>query len=131
MGALVISLGVLAYGYDSAFIGIVLCTCAHMKSRYADLCHVFIGTTIAQASFQRDFGINASNKNEITSHITSICSAGGLVGALLMYPFLELLGRRAAVIISDAVFMVGAIMCTSKQWLSGTQIISVLTIFRQ
>ena len=72
MAALVISMGVLAYGYDSAFIG----------------------TTIAQESFKRDFGINASNKNEITSNITSIYSAGGLVGALLMYPFLELLGRR-------------------------------------
>ncbi|KAL1793187.1 hypothetical protein ACET3X_008169 [Alternaria dauci] len=90
MAALVISMGVLAYGYDSAFIG----------------------TTIAQKSFQRDFGINASNKNEITSNITSIYSAGGLVGALLMYPFLELLGRRATVIISDAIFIVGAIMCT-------------------
>jgi len=90
MAALVISMGVLAYGYDSAFIG----------------------TTIAQESFQRDFGINASNKNEITSNITSIYSAGGLVGALLMYPFLELLGRRATVIISDAIFIVGAIMCT-------------------
>ena len=65
MAALVISMGVLAYGYDSAFIG----------------------TTIAQESFKRDFGINASNKNEITSNITSIYSAGGLVGALLMYPF--------------------------------------------
>jgi len=90
MAALVISMGVLAYGYDSAFIG----------------------TTIAQESFKRDFGINASNKNEITSNITSIYSAGGLVGALLMYPFLELLGRRATVIISDAIFIVGAIMCT-------------------
>jgi MFS family permease len=92
MAALVISMGVLAYGYDSAFIG----------------------TTIAQESFKRDFGINASNKNEITSNITSIYSAGGLVGALLMYPFLELLGRRATVIISDAIFIVGAIMCTGK-----------------
>ncbi|KAI1547880.1 hypothetical protein PtrCC142_002428 [Pyrenophora tritici-repentis] len=90
IAALVISLGILAYGYDSAFIG----------------------TTIAQESFQRDFGITKANKNEVTSNITSIYSAGGLVGALLMYPFLELLGRRAAVIVSDAVFLVGAVMCT-------------------
>lgn len=90
MAALVISMGVLAYGYDSAFIG----------------------TTIAQESFQRDFGVNKQNKNDITSNITSIYSAGGLVGALCMYPFLELLGRRATVIISDAIFIVGAIMCT-------------------
>jgi predicted MFS family arabinose efflux permease len=92
MAALVISLGVSAYGYDSSFIG----------------------TTITQRSFIRDFGINKSNKNEVTSNITSIYSAGGLVGALCMYPFLELLGRRTTVIISDAIFIIGAIMCTGK-----------------
>lgn len=86
-------MGVLAYGYDSAFIG----------------------TTIAQESFQRDFEINKENKNDITSNITSIYSAGGLVGALCMYPFLELLGRRATVIVSDAIFSVGAVMCTGEQ----------------
>jgi sugar porter (SP) family MFS transporter len=39
-------------------------------------------------------------------------SAGGLIGALLMYPSLELLGRRMTVIISDAIFIVGAMLCT-------------------
>lgn len=39
-------------------------------------------------------------------------SAGGLIGALLMYPSLELLGRRMTVIIADAIFIIGAIMCT-------------------
>ena len=114
MAALVISMGVLAYGYDSAFIG----------------------TTITHESFKRDFGLNSMTtheKNEVTSNITSICtfgispassfllerctnriadSAGGLVGALLMYPSLELLGRRMTVIISDTIFIVGAILCT-------------------
>lgn len=54
MAALVISMGVLAYGYDSAFIG----------------------TTITHESFKRDFGLNnmsVSQKNEVTSNITSIC----------------------------------------------------------
>lgn len=60
----------------------------------------------------RDFGITAKNKNEVTSNITSIYSAGGLIGALLMYPALELLGRRNTVIISDAIFIFGAIFCT-------------------
>jgi len=57
MAALVISMGVLAYGYDSAFIG----------------------TTITHESFKRDFGLLASQKtkaqiNEVTSNITSICT---------------------------------------------------------
>lgn len=47
-------MGVLAYGYDSAFIG----------------------TTITQKSFQRDFGLaNMSKKeaNDVSSNLTSIC----------------------------------------------------------
>jgi hypothetical protein len=54
MAALVISMGVLAYGYDSAFIG----------------------TTITHQSFRRDFGLDTMSKsavNEVTSNITSIC----------------------------------------------------------
>lgn len=54
MAALVISMGVLAYGYDSAFIG----------------------TTITHPSFKKDFGITPANKNEISSNITSICEFG-------------------------------------------------------
>jgi hypothetical protein len=56
MAALVISMGVLAYGYDSAFIG----------------------TTITHQSFKQDFGLLPTQKtkaqiNEVTSNITSIC----------------------------------------------------------
>lgn len=60
MAALVISMGVLAYGYDSAFIG----------------------TTITHESFKRDFGLihmSTSKKNEVTSNITSICKSKVLV----------------------------------------------------
>ena len=39
-------------------------------------------------------------------------SAGGFFGALFMYFSLELLGRRMTVIISDTVFIIGAIFCT-------------------
>lgn len=54
VSSLVISMGVLAYGYDSAFIG----------------------TTITQKSFQRDFGIDKMTKaeqNNVSSNLTSIC----------------------------------------------------------
>ena len=54
MAALVISMGVLAYGYDSAFIG----------------------TTIATAAFKRDFGLthmSVSEANNVNSNLTSIC----------------------------------------------------------
>jgi hypothetical protein len=64
MAALVISMGVLAYGYDSAFIG----------------------TTITHESFKRDFGLNnmsTHEKNEVTSNITSICASSTSPASLL------------------------------------------------
>ncbi|GAB7358845.1 hypothetical protein MBLNU230_g4068t1 [Neophaeotheca triangularis] len=91
--SLIISLGVMAYGYDSAFIG----------------------TTITQESFERDFGLvdmSESEKNSVSSNLTSIYSAGGFFGALFMFFSLELLGRKMTVIISNAIFIVGAILCT-------------------
>lgn len=48
-------MGVLAYGYDSAFIG----------------------TTITQKSFERDFGLDKMSKgekNNVSSNLTSICT---------------------------------------------------------
>ena len=57
--ALIISMGVMAYGYDSAFIG----------------------TTITQASFKRDFGLDemtASEQNAVNSNLTSICKFSGI-----------------------------------------------------
>ncbi|KAF2113146.1 MFS quinate transporter-like protein QutD [Lophiotrema nucula] len=91
--SLVISMGVLTYGYDSAFIG----------------------TTITQKSFKRDFGIASMSMKEqadVASNLTSIYSAGGFFGAFFMFFSLELLGRRMTVIISDAIFILGAILCT-------------------
>ncbi|PGH15690.1 hypothetical protein AJ79_02284 [Helicocarpus griseus UAMH5409] len=87
--SLVISMGVLTYGYDSAFIG----------------------TTITQKSFVRDFGLvemSKSEQNAVSSNLTSIYSAGGFFGALFMFFSLELLGRRMTVIMSDAIFIFGA-----------------------
>ncbi|GKT51677.1 putative quinone oxidoreductase [Colletotrichum spaethianum] len=61
--AAIIATGSFLFGYDSAFIG----------------------TTIARNSFQRDFGINASNSNNISSNITSAFQAGALGGAVLCF----------------------------------------------
>lgn len=52
---MVISMGLLTYGYDSAFIG----------------------TTITQKSFMRDFGMDGmtkAEKNAVSSNLTSICT---------------------------------------------------------
>ncbi|KAK6410624.1 hypothetical protein LTR95_018187 [Oleoguttula sp. CCFEE 5521] len=93
MAAIIISLGVMAYGYDSSFIG----------------------QTLASKAFKRDFGFNAMTKAQQNNHLgnlTSIYSAGGFFGALFMLPALELLGRKRTVIISDVIFIIGSILCT-------------------
>ena len=106
-------MGLLTYGYDSAFIG----------------------TTITQKSFKRDFGLSTmttAQQNAVSSNLTSICttanpsllsfpytghtganmarvdSAGGFFGAFFMFFSMELLGRKKTAIISDAIFILGA-----------------------
>jgi hypothetical protein len=61
--AAIIATGSFLFGYDSAFIG----------------------TTIARTSFKKDFGINASNSNSISSNITSAFQAGAFFGALFCF----------------------------------------------
>lgn len=60
--AIIISLGVLAYGYDSSFIG----------------------TTITQPAFRRDFGLldmTKAEQNAVSSNLTSICTS--------IHPFIQ------------------------------------------
>jgi hypothetical protein len=63
-------MGVLAYGYDSAFIG----------------------TTITQKSFLRDFGMDTMSKkqrDDISSNLTSICTLPNILfGCHLNVPVL-------------------------------------------
>ncbi|TEA17311.1 Quinate permease [Colletotrichum sidae] len=83
----VIAMGSLLFGYDSAFIG----------------------TTIARASFVRDFGITSATSKEISSNITSAFQAGALGGALMCFFITERVGRKWALIISNLVFIAGAV----------------------
>ncbi|TDZ58521.1 Quinate permease [Colletotrichum trifolii] len=83
----VIAMGSLLFGYDSAFIG----------------------TTIARASFVRDFGITTATSKEISSNITSAFQAGALGGALMCFFITERVGRKWALIISNLVFIAGAV----------------------
>ena len=67
--AIIVSFGVLAYGYDSAFIG----------------------TTITRSSFRRDFGIAQMSKaeqNNVSSNLTSICEFTSKAHSALTYSFL-------------------------------------------
>ncbi|KAK6000875.1 hypothetical protein QM012_002958 [Aureobasidium pullulans] len=88
--ALVIATGSLLFGYDSAFVG----------------------TTIARASFKKDFGITKATAAGISSNITSAFQAGAFFGALFCYFLTERVGRKWALQVNVVVFLVGAILMT-------------------
>lgn len=49
-----------------------------------------------------------SQKDAVSSNLTSIYSAGGFFGALFAFFVLELLGRKATLIVSNVIFVIGA-----------------------
>ncbi|EFQ35347.1 hypothetical protein CGRA01v4_13357 [Colletotrichum graminicola] len=87
----IIAMGSLLFGYDSAFIG----------------------TTIARKSFVNDFGITSDTSKEISSNITSAFQAGAVGGAIMCFLITERVGRKWALIISNLVFLAGAISMTA------------------
>ncbi|UNI22153.1 hypothetical protein JDV02_008070 [Purpureocillium takamizusanense] len=87
--AVIIAMGSILFGYDSAFIG----------------------TAIARRSFAASFVIHEDHAADISSNITSAFQAGELLGALLCFP------RKGALQISVVVFLVGAalMVCATHQ----------------
>lgn len=76
----------------------------------------FIGTTITQKSFQRDFGLDKLSKHkhdDVTGNITSVYSVGGFFGALFTFFTLEYLGRRWSIIIDNGIFALGGVLTTA------------------
>ncbi|KAG9698313.1 general substrate transporter, partial [Aureobasidium melanogenum] len=88
--ALIIATGSLLFGYDSAFVG----------------------TTIARASFKKDFSITKATAAGISSNITSAFQAGAFFGALFCYFLTERVGRKWALQANVVVYLVGAVLMT-------------------
>ncbi|KZO96297.1 putative hexose transport-related protein [Calocera viscosa TUFC12733] len=91
--AIQIAWGALTFGYDGAFIG----------------------TTLTRASFQRDFGLvnmSVTDRNNVSSNITALFSAGAFFGAAFGWPIMERYGRRICIQASVFVFIIGGILCT-------------------
>ncbi|KAF7563589.1 hypothetical protein G7046_g533 [Stylonectria norvegica] len=86
--AAIIATGSLLFGYDSAFVG----------------------TTIARKSFKTDFNINPLEAADISSNITSTFQAGAFFGAIFCFFITEKVGRKWALQINVAVFLIGAII---------------------
>ncbi|KAL7952957.1 general substrate transporter [Trichoderma compactum] len=89
--AAIIATGSLLFGYDGAFVG----------------------TTIARASFKKDFNILPADANSISSNVTSAFQAGAFFGAIFCFFVTEKVGRKWALFTSNVVFLIGAIIMTA------------------
>ncbi|KAJ7609040.1 general substrate transporter [Roridomyces roridus] len=71
----------------------------------------FIGTSISLASFKNEFGLATKTTNEfnfISANIVSVFQAGCFFGAFFGYLIGYFLGRKHGLLISSAIFILGA-----------------------
>ncbi|KAK6536236.1 hypothetical protein TWF281_000479 [Arthrobotrys megalospora] len=93
--AIIMSMGSLAMGYDTAVIG----------------------GTMALDSFKRDFGLNDVSQHQrdtLQGNIVSTFQAGTFFGALLTFPIGEKIGRKKAIMLAIAIFLIGGTLMTSS-----------------
>ncbi|KAK6363009.1 hypothetical protein TWF730_000458 [Orbilia blumenaviensis] len=91
--AIIMSMGSLAMGYDTAVIG----------------------GTMALDSFKRDFGLDNVSQHQrdtLQGNIVSTFQAGTFFGALLTFPIGEKIGRKKAIMLAVAIFLVGGTLMT-------------------
>lgn len=74
----------------------------------------FIGGTLALPSFQDSFGLTDDTYTALSANIVSTFQAGCFFGSILGFPSAEKLGRRITLILSGAVFCLGAILQTTS-----------------
>lgn len=75
-----------------------------------------IGGTMSLDSFKRDFGIDnmsISERDNTQANIASTFQVGCFFGALLTFPFAEKFGRKKAIMLAAAIFIVGGILMTA------------------
>ncbi|KAK9332082.1 general substrate transporter [Lipomyces starkeyi] len=70
----------------------------------------FIGSAVQIESFQRDFGMNASNMANVKGNIVATLQAGCFFGTIFMAFFTARYGRRWGMAIASLVFNIGAVL---------------------
>lgn len=70
------------------------------------------GTTITLPAFTADFGLDTKS-TKIKADIVSFFQAGALVGAVAGYPAMEIFGRKASIMATSLIFIVGAILAVA------------------
>lgn len=76
-----------------------------------------IGGTMALNSFQRDFGLaetSGTDRDTLQGNIVSTFQAGCFFGSLLTFPLAEQIGRKRAIFVAAAVFIVGGTLMTAS-----------------
>ncbi|KAJ7173454.1 quinate permease-like protein [Mycena filopes] len=71
----------------------------------------FVGTSISLASFKSEFGLTTKSTTEfnfISANIVSVYQAGCFFGAFIGYPTGYFLGRKYGLLLSSAIFLLGA-----------------------
>jgi MFS family permease len=72
-----------------------------------------IAGVLVLPSFERDFNlppVGTKENNNVTGNIVSLLQIGGFVGCLGTFGVMKYFGRRGAMIVSGAVYLVGAVM---------------------
>jgi len=72
-----------------------------------------IAGVLVLPSFYRDFNlppVGTKAYNNVTGNIVSLLQVGGLVGSLGTFGVMKYSGRRGAMIVAGAVYLVGAVM---------------------
>ncbi|KAM6520259.1 hypothetical protein FALCPG4_013808 [Fusarium falciforme] len=93
--AIIASMSAIAMGYDTAVIG----------------------GTMALDSFRRDFGLlntSGADRDTLQGNIVSTFQAGCFIGSLLTFPLAENIGRKRAIFVAAAVFILGGTLMTAS-----------------
>ena len=72
---------------------------------------------MALDSFRRDFGLidtAGTDRDTLEGNIVSTFQAGCFFGALLTFPLAERIGRKRAIFVAAAVFLVGGTLMTAS-----------------
>ena len=76
-----------------------------------------IGGTMALDSFKQDFGLldtEGTDLDTLQGNIVSTFQAGCFFGSLLTFPLAEKIGRKRAILVAAAVFLLGGTLMTAS-----------------
>lgn len=92
------------------FLACVICIAVFMQGYDAGVA----GGVLLMKPFQRDYRYSNAQKTTVNALSVGVQSAGAFVGSFAMFPFTKAHGRKRGVMVSAAVFCVGAAIETAN-----------------